>query len=102
MLGVQGGVLEEVQEKDDIEERNGVEAGRTPAEYEKREGRLCGASETLMGLSTGGPPLTLVEASVLKPGQITGWGQVKEGSGKSRFWNSSLREDVMPGESKLC
>lgn len=45
---------------------------------------------------------SVAEAIVLKPGQITGWGQVKERSGESRLWNSSLGEDMRPGESKLC
>lgn len=41
---------------------------------------------------------SVVEANMLKPGQITGWGRVKEGSGKSQLWNGSLGEDMRPGE----
>lgn len=51
-----------------------------------------------MGHGAQGPPLTVVEANRLKPGQITGWGQVKEGSGESQLWNGSLGEDMRPGE----
>lgn len=46
---------------------------------------------------------SVVEATVvLKPGQMTVWGQVKERSGESRLWNSFLGEDMRPGESEFC
>lgn len=46
---------------------------------------------------------SVVEATVvLKSGQITVWGQVRERSGESCLWNNSLGEDMRPGESKFC